>query len=385
MKKNILIFLNTYLPGYKSGGPVQAVANLIEALHEHYNFFVVTRDRDYKDIQAYTNIKYNTWNQIGNAQVRYLHPKEMNLKAYKKIIKETEFDLLYLQSFWNPKFSILPLIAFWLIKKNKPILIHPRGEFFEGALFKKALRKRCLLCAFNILRLYKKFYFNVSTKSEKEAVINIFKEITGNKIFISSDLPKKVRNFEPIISNDKDIKLVYLSRIESHKNTLELIKQISLLNIPVQLDIYGVPTNELYWQKCDEEIKKSVNAKINYKGKIAHNEVINVLKNYDLFCLFTKGENFCYAIHEALSSGLPVLISNKTPWHKMAEYNAGWEIPLEKPELINEKIIEYYNKTDEEKLAMHKGALQYATDVSNDKQILEDNIKMFESIMGNNK
>lgn len=99
MKRNILIFLNTYLPGYKSGGPVQAVANLIEALHEYYNFFVVTRDRDYKDIQAYSNIEYNTWNQFGNAQVRYLHPKERNLKTYKKIIKETDFDLLYLQSF----------------------------------------------------------------------------------------------------------------------------------------------------------------------------------------------------------------------------------------------------------------------------------------------
>ena len=136
---------------------------------------------------------------------------------------------------------------------------------------------------------------------------------------------------------------------------------------------------------CNEEIKKSVNVKINYKGKIDHDKVINILKNYDLFCLFTKGENFCYAIHEALSAGLPILISDKTPWHKLHEYNAGWEIPLEKPELINKKILEYYNKTDEEKLAMHKGALQYATDVSNDKQILEDNIKMFESIIGGKK
>lgn len=382
MKKNILIFLNFYLPGNKAGGPIQAIKNMTDALDNKYNFFIITEDRDFTDISAYNNIKYNFWNEVGNAKVKYLHPKEINLNTYKKIIKDTNFDLLYLQSFWNPKFTLLTLIAFWISKKNKPVLIHPRGELFSGALSKKTFKKKILLMFFKLFGLYKNFNFNVSTKSEKEALIKILKKIKENKIFVSSDFPKQTKVFEPIIKKDNYIKLVYFSRIEPHKNTLELIKQISSLDIPIKFDIYGILEDIVYWEQCKKEIKKTPsNIKINYIGKISHDNVINTLKSYDFFCLFTKGENFCYAIHEALSSGLPVLISDKTPWHKLHEYNAGWEIPIDKPELINKKILEYYHKTYEEKLAMHKGALQYATDVSNDKQILEDNIKMFETIL----
>ena len=387
MKKNILIFLNTYLPGYKSGGPVQAVANLIEALHEHYNFFVVTRDRDYKDIQAYSNIEYNIWNKVGNAQVRYLHPKERNLKTYKKIIKDTDFDLLYLQSFWNPKFSILPLIAFWLSKKNIPILIHPRGEFFKGALKQKYIKKFFVLLIWKIFKIYNKVFFNVSSKEEKQYMLDIFTNINKKNLYIAIDFPKKYQLIEYENKFSRELKLVFISRIDYKKNLLVLINNIKKLDIDVIFDIYGDISSRDYWLECQESIKNISNKhiNINYCGVLEHNKIQETLSKYDLFCFFTKGENFGYVIHEALSSGLPILISDKTPWHKMAEYNAGWEIPLDKPELINEKILEYYNKTDEEKLAMHKGALQYATDVSNDKQILEDNIKMFDSIMGNSK
>ena len=53
------------------------------------------------------------------------------------------------------------------------------------------------------------------------------------------------------------------------------------------------------------------------------------LAGYDLFLLPTRGENFCHAVFDALEAGLPVLISDQTPWQDLA--GAGYALPLAEP------------------------------------------------------
>ena len=40
-KPSLLIFIEHYLPGYKFGGPIQSVANLVELLKPHYVLSIV--------------------------------------------------------------------------------------------------------------------------------------------------------------------------------------------------------------------------------------------------------------------------------------------------------------------------------------------------------
>ena len=51
----------------------------------------------------------------------------------------------------------------------------------------------------------------------------------------------------------------------------------------------------------------------------------------DLFFLPTRGENFGHVIAEALSVGTPVLISDQTPWRKLAAVGLGHDLPLAVP------------------------------------------------------
>ncbi|MBR4508461.1 MAG: glycosyltransferase family 4 protein [Elusimicrobiaceae bacterium] len=382
-KKNILIFLNTYVPGYKSGGPVQAIKNLVENLGESYNFYVVTRDRDFGETNAYPNIEYGVFQQVGKAKVMYLAPRERNFKNYLNIINQTDFALFYLQSFWNFKFSILPLMALLKsAKRNLPVLIHPRGEFYPGALKQKAFKKRFVLLLWKISGLYKKVFFNVSSEEEKQNIIELFGKDCNKQIKIAMDFPKQY----PIIDYNKEfslpLKLVFLARIDPKKNLLFLIEIVKKLKIEVLLDIYASVSDQEYWQKCQNALQNtSKNIAINYKGILPHNQIQEVLSKYDLYCFLTKGENFGYTIHEALASALPVIISDKTIWHDLAKYNAGWEIPLSKPQEFIEKIKEYQAKTDKEKLAMRKGALAYAQAMAKDEKILNDNKNMFDLLM----
>lgn len=92
-KKVILIITGRYLPGYKDGGPVRSVKNLVDCLGEEYQFRILTCDRDHGDTQPYPNVKVNEWNQVGDAQVYYVKPKGFSGSVIRSL--SVEADLLY--------------------------------------------------------------------------------------------------------------------------------------------------------------------------------------------------------------------------------------------------------------------------------------------------
>jgi hypothetical protein len=48
----VLVLMEFYLPGYKSGGPLRAISGLTEALGDEFDFMIITSDRDVGDKQA---------------------------------------------------------------------------------------------------------------------------------------------------------------------------------------------------------------------------------------------------------------------------------------------------------------------------------------------
>lgn len=56
------------------------------------------------------------------------------------------------------------------------------------------------------------------------------------------------------------------------------------------------------------------------------------MSEHDLLLMPTLGENFGHVIPEALISGCPVLISDRTPWRELESKKAGWDIPLSRLE-----------------------------------------------------
>ena len=125
----ILVFVNCYIPGYKSGGPIRSIANLVSRLGEKYEFSIVTNDRDRGDIKCYETVIPNDWNNLKNARVFYLSPDRRRFRDIHKLITETDFDVIYLNSFWSVVFSLYPLISAKLNRKDFRVILAPRGEF----------------------------------------------------------------------------------------------------------------------------------------------------------------------------------------------------------------------------------------------------------------
>ena len=146
LKKTILCFVDHYLPGYKAGGPIQSIANLVENLGDEFEFYIICNDRDQLDRQPYANVKIDEWNVVSKARVFYASSKNLSIKGITKLLNETKYDLLYFNSFFSFKFTVLPLVIYkFFLPFVKPCIIAPRGEFSLGALKLKHIKKNLFI------------------------------------------------------------------------------------------------------------------------------------------------------------------------------------------------------------------------------------------------
>lgn len=133
----IFSFCPYFYPAYKAGGPVKSNVNLVNALSNSIWFYIYTRNTDISANDSFKNIKSDTWLNNKKYEIYY---SSGNIFYYINIIKKIRsinLDMIYLNSFFSFKFSILPLIIIILMNHKAKILLAPRGEFSNGDGFFK--------------------------------------------------------------------------------------------------------------------------------------------------------------------------------------------------------------------------------------------------------
>lgn len=331
-KKTILVFIPHYLPGYKYGGPIRSIANLDAWLGRELHFKIITSDRDLTEHEPYSGIEINKWVNIGNAEVYYLDSR--NVFKLLKILKNTSYDVVYLNSLFDIFYSFLPLLIlkYFMAFEDEHVILAPRGQLSEGALSQKTVKKIFFINSMRIMGFYKKITWQATNESEKAEIIKEM-GIKSNHIKIASNLPPKneLKNSYITKKQEETLKIIFLSRIAPKKNldfALEVLQKIKKYNIT--FDIYGSITDNAYWQKCESLITgMPENITVNYRGSIKNEQVIPLMSNYHLFFFPTKGENFGHAIVEAMMASTPVLISDKTPWIDLKKKGLGWDHSLD--------------------------------------------------------
>ncbi len=337
IKPVILVIGDYYLPGFESGGAMRTIVNMIDRLGDEFRFCVVTRDHDGPlNRDSYKIVRLNDWNRIGNADVYYLKKNNIRIGKIRILIRQTEPDAIYLNSFFSP-LTIFTLILrrFGLIS-SVPIILAPEGELVPGALTLKPVKKQLYIKAAKLLQLLHPVIWKAASESEKIDVENI----CGNdiKVFVAPNMPPQMilEDFEPPVKPEKNggqAKMVFLSRFMRKKNFNWLLDHLRNVKGNLSIDIYGPLEDAEYWQECQEIIKTlPANIKIEAKGPVPHEEAANTLAKYHFFVLPTLGENFGHIFIEALAAGCPLIISDRTPWRNMEKKGVGWDIPLEEPE-----------------------------------------------------
>ena len=82
-KRKVLVCIGYYLPGFKSGGPVRSMANMVAHLVDDVQFYIVTSDRDLGDDSPYPEVVNDgEWVDVANARVLYLK-KGLSFSGFK--------------------------------------------------------------------------------------------------------------------------------------------------------------------------------------------------------------------------------------------------------------------------------------------------------------
>ena len=377
-KKKILVFIDWFLPGYRAGGPIQSCANLIEHLKDEFDFSVVTRDTDYMNDEPYSTIKSNAWNILPNGiRVFYFSKEILSAKNIYNILAEDEFDIVYLNGIYSLYFTLFHLY-YLRKKKNVKVVIAVRGMFAQSALGVKQTKKKIFLLVVKMVKLFQNVVFHATNKHED---VDIRKNVGRNiQVKIAPNLWRKdnLLEWQQIKKNNDSLRLVSIARISPEKNIKYAIDILTKINGRVEFDLYGPIYDKTYWEECKNIIETlPSNVMVNYKGSLQSENVLKTLSEYHFHFSPTRGENFGHAILQAMSAGVPVIISDQTIWQDLNMLNAGWDISLSSEKDFVSVIEKCINMSQAEYDILSKGAFNFAKSFTENKNIIEQNRQLF--------
>jgi len=379
-KLKILALSDFYLPGYKAGGALRALAHLTAHLRADIDFVVLARGIDAGNSAPYTeNAKAATCKQEGY-EIRYVFGFLPTLKLIVHALREP-WDAVYLNSSLSPVFSLFPLLLRYLgITQTTPFIVAPRGEFMDGALKSKKVKKLCFLQIARWLNLYRDVTFHTTSDDETNG-------LGSYKIYQARDLPPTDAADNIVHRAKKQIgilNLVFISRIDPKKNldfSLNLLKRVTGL---VNFDIFGPVGEPTYWNHCQKIIEVlPTNIKVRYHGPLPHEKIHTTFAQYDLFIFPTRGENNGYVISEAFSAGCPVLVSDLTPWRKLKKLNIGYDYPLNDVQSFIDVINQWVLMDETEHHRWRLAALQFSQKLLNANEDIEQTRELFYSATKN--
>ncbi len=349
MSTKVLILIDWFLPGNKAGGPVKSIYSLVSELQDKaIDFYIITLNTDINSKKTYENIISDSWTNYKGLKIFYFSKSKFTVSNIIQVTKSISPDVIYINSFWSFKFSILPLFLKKIFLLNIPIIIAPRGMLAEGSLAIKSLKKKLFLLLSKVMKLHKKVIFHVTSLPEQKAVSELYK---NSKVFFIDNMTSIKIHKEQVDKPENILKLIFLSRISPVKNldyALKVLKELPMPNnAKIEMDIYGNNEDTDYWKICKEQIKQMPeNIIVKYKGILNFDEVGSTILKYHFLFLPTRNENFGHAIVETLLCGRPVIISNQTPWNSVHDF-CGFVCDLQQPSCFQESILKALSMNNE--------------------------------------
>lgn len=382
----ILTFVDYYLPGFFAGGPIRSLANLVDSLGCEFTFRIVTRNHDLGDVTPYAGITRGGWQPMSDAWVRHLAPDEITLSGLHRVVcSQRNLGGLYFNSFLSPAFTVRSLLLrrFGLLPRV-PVLISPRGELALSALAKKRLKKAPFLVFAKTLGLYRGVSWHATNADEADGIRRLWG--SAAPIYNANNIPATAAAAAapPALQTEKQagaLRVAFVSRICRIKNLDYALDILRCVQGRIDFDIYGPIEDRDYWAECEARIARMPqNIRVAYRGVLNPSDFSARLRQYHVLLLPTQGENFGHVILEAMSAGCPVVISDQTPWRKLAEAKAGWDLPLGAPRDF-QAAIERYVAMDAVAFAVWSaGARMFGASASRRDRAIEDNRRMLTAV-----
>ncbi len=347
-------------PNDAASGPIQSLIGLSDALAAEFRFKALVRAEPYGRRRLST--KPAGWTSQGALDLYWCRMSPFGPRRYASLFRSTPHDVVLLNGFFDPEFTIPALVLRRLgLIPRRPTVLSTRGEFSRGALSLKSGRKRAYLALARRLGLHRDVWLHATGAGEAEDIKRVYPFSRGvlvaPNVRILQPLPARPADKAP----DAPLRLAFLGRIARVKNLDVALQVLGKVTSRIAFDLFGPVGEAGYWQECQRIIAMlPSNICVTHKGEIANAAVPATLAGYDLLFLPTKGENFGHAIFDALEVGLPVLISDQTPFRDLERSGAGWSLPLDELGRFAEAIESVATMREDERTRMRAAARRLA-------------------------
>ena len=204
--------------------------------------------------------KINTYySKIGNNKIYFLKSKIFSflftLSKLLKILKNSkkiEFHCVY-----DPYGCLIPLLLLLFMSREKDIYIFPRGMINKNILRKKKFIKKIYLKIIYFLIKYHRIKTVVTSKYEKDTVIEYYGEL--NNIHIKPNKVSIKPRIEFLKKDKNQLKILFLSNISWKKNFSFFYKVLMEINYRVEINVVGsIYINNRSFLKMVNNLKKNI-------------------------------------------------------------------------------------------------------------------------------
>lgn len=344
MKLRIAVTSPYYVPAVRAGGPIPGIRGIIAAFGDQ-DIRVFTGDRDLGARHRYPE-PFRGSTEVEGVPVTYLAPNMLAalpswLRALRRI---RDAEVVYVNSMFSAQFTLFPLLLLWLTRFGGVVVISPRGELAASALkFGHRPLKRAWLAMMRVLGMARSIGNRSNVlwlaSSEREAA-DICRHFDSPPLLT---VPETLRSWDGAIAEPRGkdagpLRVICVGRLAPIKGTLGLVRAVARVRQPLILTLVGLEEDGVYTAAIRRAVAECPAwVEVRILGALDHERVRAELLDSDLFALLTLGENFGHAIGEALQTGLPVLISDQTPWTFAEVDGAAIVIPAD--QLANHDLV----------------------------------------------
>ncbi len=370
-KPRLLILASIFYPQKKGGGPAVSIYNLVNSICKDFDITVISKNYEKGEKTSLKSVCSGK-NDFFFGSAYYLDYGKYTYKNLKKIISETNPDIIYVNSF----FSYPDLAVALAFSKKAKLIIAPRGELLKEALSNKSFKKRIYLCAAKLSKRLKNASFHVSSLQEEQEVSKLFK----NTVFNIPNISCLSASSAPVCKSAGSLNLFYSARIVKHKNLLLALDVLRKTDRNISFDIYGAQEDLNYLEKCKQICAVlPPNVKVRFMGPLSHDEMLSAIPNYHALFLPTQSENFGHSIIETLACSRPVITSTTTPWHDLENHFCGFAKSPDDADGFLHAVNTLADMEEAEFNKMCENSRNYALGKLNTDSVINSYINMFKN------
>lgn len=185
-----------------------------------------------------------------------------------------------------------------------------------------------------IVSKFKKIHIIAISKIVENDAIPYFRNVPISLIYNGTD----TRNFKPCNQHGQSdtLKIISAAAFEPRKGMHFMIEALKSFNRKFVYHIYGTGDKSYnnYLSKLITE--NHLEDSIVLKGSVSN--INEILPQYDLSVLLSKGEAFALSPIEALACGVPIMVSQYPPYPEFVDDSFGFIVNREDPKQILSKL-----------------------------------------------